>query len=104
MMDELTAKFLPRFATLARDRLKQAREAATGRLYDKGRLIVHDLHAMAGEAGLLGLGAVVTAARSAEDAARRFGQTSSESDALKLLECLEPLERAVADATGSHGA
>jgi HPt (histidine-containing phosphotransfer) domain-containing protein len=99
-MDQLTAKFLPRFATLAQERLRRAIESAIDRRRDRAEGVAHDLHALAGEAGLLGLEGVIGVARKAEEAARRFGNTGAEGDAVSFVECLKLLERAVADATG----
>jgi hypothetical protein len=98
-MDDLTAKFLPRFARLAHERLRKALESAIDRRRDRAEGVAHDLHALAGEAGLLGLEGVIGAARKAEEAARRFSNTGSEGDAVSFVECLKTLERAVADAT-----
>lgn len=97
-MDELVAKFLPRFAALARERMRRAAECASSRKHELAADIAHDLHSLAGEAGLLGLESVTTTARSAEQAARRFGDTREEDDANGLGECLVNLERALADA------
>lgn len=97
-MDELIAKFLPRFETLARERLRRAAECASSRKHELAEDIAHDLHSLAGEAGLLGLEGVTTTARTAEQAARRFGDTREEDDANGLGECLVELERALADA------
>lgn len=97
-MDQLTAKFLPRFASLARDRLLRAFQIANERHRERADAVVHDLHAIAGEAGLLGLEAVMGAARSAEDAARQFGTRGAEADAAAFVQCLQNLERAVIEA------
>ncbi|HEX8789937.1 MAG TPA: hypothetical protein VF765_03230 [Polyangiaceae bacterium] len=97
-MDELLAKFLPRFASLARERVQRATECVSSRKHEAAAEIAHDMHSLAGEAGLLGLEGVTTTARCAEEAARRFGDTREEDDANGLGECLEKLERALADA------
>lgn len=94
-MDELTARFLPRFAALAQQRLRRALEMAIDRRHERAEGVAHDLHALAGEAGLLGLEHVIGAARVAEDAARRFGTSGAEGDAVAFVEVLKNLERAV---------
>ncbi|MGH7297963.1 MAG: Hpt domain-containing protein [Polyangiaceae bacterium] len=99
-MDELVARFMPRFAALARERLQVATRTAAERRHRDAEAVAHDLHALAGEAGLLGLEGVVGVARSAEEAARRFGGTGSEGDAQALAESVRTLEQAVAGATG----
>jgi HPt (histidine-containing phosphotransfer) domain-containing protein len=101
VMDDLVAKFLPRFAALARERIRHALETATDRRRESATSVAHDLHALAGEAGLLGLGEVIGMARRAEAAAKTFGSGGTESDAIELEDCLRSLERAVADATGA---
>ncbi|HEY1690879.1 MAG TPA: Hpt domain-containing protein [Polyangiaceae bacterium] len=98
-MDELVAKFLPRFAVLARDRIEGALRAAEGRRHDRAEAVAHDMHSLAGEAGLLGLEGVIVVARAAEDAARRFGGSGGDADAAAFVDCLRSLERAVAAAT-----
>jgi HPt (histidine-containing phosphotransfer) domain-containing protein len=98
-MDELIAKFLPRFAALARQRVLVALEIARERRHGSAPQVVHDLHALAGEAGLLGLEQVIGVARRAEEAARRFAASRDDGDARGLHECLVQLERAVAEAT-----
>jgi hypothetical protein len=57
------------------------------------------MHALGGESGLLGLEGVIDVARKAEEAARRFGETGAEADALALAEHVKSLERAVTRAT-----
>jgi HPt (histidine-containing phosphotransfer) domain-containing protein len=102
VMDELVAKFLPRFTVLARERLRKATDTATQRRHDQADAAAHDMHSLAGEAGLLGLEGVITVARQAEEAARRFGATGAEADAVTLTESLTALERAVNDATAER--
>jgi HPt (histidine-containing phosphotransfer) domain-containing protein len=102
-MDELVAKFLPRFAALARERLRAALEGAVERRHDRAADAAHDLHALAGEAGLLGLEGVIGAARTAEDAARRFCGTAAEDDALAFVASLKILERVVTHAMSDYG-
>ncbi len=100
-MDELTARFLPRFAALARDRLARGMTVAVGRQRDQGSQLVHDMHAMAGEAGLLGLSAVMELARGAESSARQFAGGEADGDAVALIDCLQRLETALKEATGT---
>ncbi len=64
-------------------------------------MVVHEMHALAGEAGLLGLEGVIEFARSAEEAARRYGGSHNDGDAVALLTSLQDLERAVTQATKS---
>lgn len=59
-MDDLLATFLPRFRTIAAERLTRLRAQFDGGLARR------ELHALAGEASMLGLGRVAELARSAE--------------------------------------
>jgi HPt (histidine-containing phosphotransfer) domain-containing protein len=101
-MDDLIAKFLPRFIALTRERLRRAMETAIDGRSDRAEAAAHDLHALAGEAGLLGLEGVIGLARSAEEAARQFGATGAESDAVTLVDSLKKLERAVSETTAGQ--
>lgn len=106
-MDELVAKFLPRFEALANERLHKALEIASKRQHERAGDIVHDLHSLAGEAGLLGLEAVTSMARGAEDSARKYRDTRAEAEAAGLVDRLEKLSAAVYEAAtlgGLHGA
>jgi len=97
-MEELYAKFLPQFVELARERLQRAAAVArTVAQQDEATLtaVVRDLHAIAGEAGLLGMVLLVPLARSAEDHAKRLRDRHAEADATALLGALKELEQAV---------
>jgi len=98
-MDDLTEKYLARFVALASERIRRATEVAIDRRRDRAEVVVHDLHSLGGESGLLGLEGVLEVARKAEEAARRFGQTGAEADAVALAEHVKVLERAVTKAT-----
>ena len=66
MMEELRRRFLPRFLAMGHERTQRAREACETRL----DLAAAELHALAGEAALLGLGQIDSLARRGERAAR----------------------------------
>ncbi len=100
-MDDIAAKFLPRFASLARERLRNALEVAGTRRHASAAGVTRDMHALAGEAGLLGLDTVLTGARRAEAAARQYGASGSDGDAQALVDSLRELERAVATTTAT---
>jgi hypothetical protein len=97
-MDELTAQFLPKFTALAHERLRKAMETGIDRRHDRAEAIAHDLHALAGEGGLLGLDGVIEPARRAEEAARSFGASRAEADAVALIERIKDLQLALAEA------
>ena len=65
-MDDVLARFLPQFVTLARTRIASCRAAAVAGDRAAVTTATRDLHTLAGEAGLLGLTAVVPLARDAE--------------------------------------
>lgn len=94
-MDDLLASFLPRFRALADTRLARSIEIATKRDVDNTPAIARDLHALAGEAGLLGLSAIVPLARAGEEQARKLRASHSDQDAAALLAALNELKRAI---------
>jgi HPt (histidine-containing phosphotransfer) domain-containing protein len=90
-------RFLPRFAALARDRIARAMAVASAGDASGAPKVTGDMHSLAGEAGMLGLEAVLQAAIAAESAARRFAAEGGE--ALALDRALRELEAAVTAAT-----
>ncbi|HWO22798.1 MAG TPA: Hpt domain-containing protein [Kofleriaceae bacterium] len=90
-MDELFKKFLPQFTELARDRLKRAYAAAASPDEPTLIAVIRDLHGIAGEAGLLGLGPIVKIARSAEEHAKRLRDGRSEAEAAAFVDALRAL-------------
>jgi HPt (histidine-containing phosphotransfer) domain-containing protein len=100
MMDELYAKFLPQFVELARDRMQRAREIAGRRDAASLTAVMRELHAIAGEAGLLGLSSIVPAARRAEEQAKRLLDGDAAADGGAFTTALDELSLAI-DACGS---
>jgi HPt (histidine-containing phosphotransfer) domain-containing protein len=94
-MDDLYAKFLPMFVTLARSRMAVAITAATQRDHAALPTIVRELHTLAGEAGLLGLGDVVPLARDSELKAKALLASRAAADAELLVAALRQLERVI---------
>lgn len=94
-MDDLLASFLPRFRELAATRLARSIELATAGDPDGAAAIAREMHAVAGEAGLLGLVAIVPLARAGEEHAKRLRTTRSAADADTLLATLTELQRAI---------
>jgi HPt (histidine-containing phosphotransfer) domain-containing protein len=66
-MEDLWRRFLPRFVRTGRERARRAREACGERL----DVVATELHALAGEAALLGVGDIDRLAREGERAARK---------------------------------
>jgi len=94
-MDDLYAKFLPQFVTLARSRVATAIAVATRRDQTATTTIVRELHTLAGEAGLLGLGDVVPLARDCERRAKALHGSQAADDAEGLVAALRQLERVI---------
>lgn len=97
-MDELYAKFLPQFVSLARARLATAKAIATAvgpRDDDATKNVVRELHTLAGEAGLLGLKDVVPLARLCEQRAKEYQTSRADADAEGLVAALRQLEGAI---------
>jgi HPt (histidine-containing phosphotransfer) domain-containing protein len=94
-MEDLYAKFLPMFVTLARSRLATAITVATQRDHAALPTIIRELHTLAGEAGLLGLGDVVPLARDGEQKAKALLLSRAAPDAEALVAALRQLERVI---------
>jgi HPt (histidine-containing phosphotransfer) domain-containing protein len=78
MIDELRARFLGRFLEIGRDRVRRALDAVAG---GDPRAAWTELHALAGEAALIGLPEIAEIARVGGASARRLmddGETASE--------------------------
>jgi HPt (histidine-containing phosphotransfer) domain-containing protein len=89
-MDDLLAKFLPRFVAVARTRVAEAQrdQAATPKSAD-------ELHALAGEAGLLGLTEVFPLAKACEQQARRLHASRADAEVETFVAALRQLERLI---------
>lgn len=94
-MEDLLASFMPRFKALATTRLARSIVLAESRDHDGVAEIARDLHAVAGEAGLLGLTAIVPLARAGEEHAKRLRTSRSDEDAAALVTSLTELKRAI---------
>ncbi len=95
MMDELHAKFLPQFVALARQRVEKALGVVERREIAGVPAVLRELHALAGEAGLLGLERIVPLARETETHAKQFYATRGDDVAAALVETLGQLQRAI---------
>jgi HPt (histidine-containing phosphotransfer) domain-containing protein len=95
MDDELYERFLPQFAPVARGRVVAAIAAARRRDPTSNMTIARELHTLAGEAGLLGLGELVPVVRACEHKAKELDVCGSERDAEVMVAALRELERAV---------
>ncbi len=94
-MDDLIATFMPKFAAIAKTRIAKTLALASQRSPDGVPTIARELHAIAGEAGLLGLAAIVNLARTGEEHAKRLRSSRSDADADALLASLTELKSAI---------
>lgn len=95
MIKDLYEKFLPQFVELARVRLERAHEAVARPEIAAMTVVIRDLHAIAGEAGLLGLAAIVPLARQAEERAKRLRESTADADRAAFAGTIQELKRAV---------
>ncbi|MDB4936303.1 MAG: hypothetical protein JWP87_3275 [Labilithrix sp.] len=106
-MEDVKRKFLPRFAALAKERIHHGLTVAAAVEGDNALDLARELHSMAGEAGLLGLGDLLALARNAEVAALQLHAARVPSKRTALEQALLELERAVAvvarEAAGTDG-
>jgi HPt (histidine-containing phosphotransfer) domain-containing protein len=95
MMDEIQAQFFPRFAALANERIARAFDVVEGNKHAEAAALAREMHAVAGEAGLLGFDEVCQAARGAEDKAARFAATRDGADRAALDLAIRQVKTAI---------
>jgi len=95
-MEDLFAKFLPQFVSLAHTRIKTALANADKLDTAAIKTTVRELHTLAGEAGLLGLSHVVPLARDCEQKAKQLHTSHTAADIAVLVTALHELERLIA--------
>lgn len=98
-MEDLIATFMPKFAAIAKTRIAKSLDLANQRTPDYVPTIARELHAIAGEAGLLGLVSIVALARNGEEHAKRLRTSQSDADADALLTSLTALKSAIDEVT-----
>jgi HPt (histidine-containing phosphotransfer) domain-containing protein len=91
-MDDMLARFLPQFIATARKRVALALQAALARDDTAAPTALRELHALAGEAGLLGLRDMIPLVRDGEAKARAVHGAAGGDE---LIEALRRIERAV---------
>jgi HPt (histidine-containing phosphotransfer) domain-containing protein len=101
LIEDLRTRFLPRFVQTSQGRLARARA-----LFERGDAptLAEELHALAGEAMMLDLGAIADNARRGESAARVWSSSnesspsnhSSERERATCASCLAKVGEAVA--------
>jgi HPt (histidine-containing phosphotransfer) domain-containing protein len=104
MIEDLQARFLPRFLSTARQRIERVRGIVASR--DHGALLgaVRELHALVGEASLLGLEVVIPRAHHAEQVTQALADTRGDEAAVGFaLDALEKgLELVTPSLTGER--
>jgi HPt (histidine-containing phosphotransfer) domain-containing protein len=103
-MEDLYARFLPQFIAVARTRIAAALTNAQRRDQASAQLVVGELHALAGEAGLLGLSHIVPLARDCEAKAKALRANGDGAEAEGLLAGLQLIEQAIERLAASAGA
>ena len=91
MIEELRAQFFPQFMAQARARIERAHRTVAHRELVAMVETQRELHALVGEAGLMGLDAVITLARHAERMAQRLVETGSDEAAAALESAVDEL-------------
>src|SRR5262249_41347686 len=94
MTDELRARFLRPFLATSRERLRRCYALIHSSGSDRGAT-AREMHAMAGEAALIGFGEVAKLARDAELAARRWTETGDATTGATVADSLAALDAAV---------
>ncbi|HEY0189836.1 MAG TPA: Hpt domain-containing protein [Kofleriaceae bacterium] len=94
-MEDLLAKFLPQFVSLAHTRIKVALDSADKRDPAAIKTTMRELHTLAGEAGLLGLGHIVPLARDCEQKAKHLHTSHTDADVATLVAALRELEQVI---------
>jgi HPt (histidine-containing phosphotransfer) domain-containing protein len=95
MTEDLYAKFLPQFVQLARGRLERVTESVARADSAAMAIVARELHAIAGEAGLLGQSAVLALARKGEDLAKKLRDSSAGADIDALAGTVRDLKNAL---------
>lgn len=91
-MDDLLAKFLPKFVAVARASVAGAISSATQDDQATTMKIARELHTLAGDAGLLGLNQVVPLAKQCEQQARRLHASRADAEVELFVAALRQLE------------
>jgi HPt (histidine-containing phosphotransfer) domain-containing protein len=95
MPDDLVARFLPQFLSLARARVASMIARVAGGNHAEIQKIMRELHTLVGEAGLLGLGDIVSVVRDCEKKAKELHVSRTEQNTEALVAALRQLERVV---------
>ena len=95
MIDDLYEKFLPQFVELSKTRMERIEAGAAKADAASLTTAMRELHAIAGEAGLLGLAHLVPLARTAEEAAKHQRDARTEDNVAALGNALQELRTAL---------
>jgi HPt (histidine-containing phosphotransfer) domain-containing protein len=102
MVDDIKRRFLPRFAALAKERIRVGLDVAASLEGDQALVLARELHSMAGEAGLLGFTELLSLARVAEVAATQLHASRVPSKRTALQQALLDLQFAVVTVERQH--
>jgi chemotaxis protein histidine kinase CheA len=94
-MEDLHARFLPQFVTLARSRIAAGIDGAHRRDLAVIATTMREMHSLVGEAGLLGIDHVIPLARECEQKARLLHGSKADADVEPLVAALRRLERVI---------
>ncbi|MGZ3416750.1 MAG: Hpt domain-containing protein [Polyangiales bacterium] len=97
MSDDLWSAFGERFIATAKKRLENLRRLQGWGAWNHANEMADDLHALAGEAAVIGRATVADRARACEAIARRLMSTHDEHLSASLDGALAELERSVSD-------
>jgi HPt (histidine-containing phosphotransfer) domain-containing protein len=92
-MEDLRARFLPRFVEAAKGRLARARSLLE---IDDAKALARELHALAGEARMLGLFGIAQDASRGEVLARAWSDGRADDPRAACASCLDAVGHAVA--------
>ena len=99
MIEDIRAKFLPRFVTSARQRLERASKLISDGA-NAAAAIATDLHTIAGEASIMGLHEVAAMARETERSVRSVGGLDDASITAALFKLWRRIDELQPRATG----
>lgn len=101
--DDFRARFLPRFAAVARKRLENAEALIARADPAKAGMLAAEMHALAGEAAILGLTEVADAAHEAEIAAEGWLRSGVAEGAAACQKSLDSLRIRIGSFLDEYG-
>ena len=93
MKEDLWARFGRRFIDTARARVARVEPLVATGAHEGLAGVVHEMHSLAGEASMLGVAPVAELARRVEIAAKKWGTSQTNEDAVVRAACASALGR-----------